>query len=109
MRQRLPGKPLLARCERRRYSPVGNVHHLLVPGNLGDEVSGVGQVDGDGHPDAQRAHVVVLAEELLDHGLGVGVEAAAEVGTVLLLEADAATWKAGAGISVKVGQGSKVR
>ena len=70
---------------------VGDVDDLLVAQNLGDEVARVGQVADDGHAHAQHEDIGVLAQEGLDHGLGVGVVGAREVGLVVFREALART------------------
>jgi hypothetical protein len=44
---------------------VGDVHDLLVPHNLGDEIARVLQVGGDGHADSQRADIVELLQQIL--------------------------------------------
>ena len=77
---------------------VGDVHHALVLGDLRHEVARR-QIVRDGHAHAQDQHVGVHLLELgvignrdtclLCHRLGVAVEAAGEVGLVLLREPNA--------------------
>ncbi len=45
---------------------IGNVHHLLIPGNLHDEISWVLKIWSDGHPHTQGAHIVKLFQEFFN-------------------------------------------
>jgi len=45
---------------------IGNVHHLLIPGNLRDEISWVLKIWSDGHPHTQGAHIVKLFQEFFN-------------------------------------------
>jgi len=60
---------------------VGHVDDLGVIGDFGDEVARV-QVVGDGHAQAQDQAIRVEFQDVFDPGLGVGVEAVAEIGRV---------------------------
>eukprot|EP00959_Pyramimonas_sp_CCMP1952_P083263 1740350-Pyramimonas_sp.AAC.1 len=86
---------------------VGDVHHLLVVGDLVHEVARVGQVGGDGHAHAQREHMLVVVHEALHQCLGEGVEGAHEVGFVILLEADTAAHGVG-GVVLEDAAGGEV-
>mmetsp|Transcript_29652 Transcript_29652/g.51563 ORF Transcript_29652/g.51563 Transcript_29652/m.51563 type:complete len:251 (+) Transcript_29652:236-988(+) len=66
---------------------VGDVHHLLVRGDLGDEVPGR-EVVADGHAHAQHAEGAVDLQHLLNHSLGERVKATIEVGLLIFSE----TW-----------------
>jgi hypothetical protein len=64
---------------------VGDVDDVVVFCDFRYEGAAV-QVVGDGHADAEDKASRVLYEDVFDADFGVGVEAAAEVGWVLLCE-----------------------
>lgn len=57
---------------------VGHIDNFGVARDLGDEVARV-EIVGDGHAEAEDEGVGIVLENVFDAGLGVGVEAAAEV------------------------------
>jgi len=70
---------------------VGNVDHLLVASNLGDEVAGILEVLDNGHAHAEGKDIRELLKEALNHSLSKGVIRTGKVGLVALLEALART------------------
>ena len=67
---------------------IRNVDDTLVLGDLCDKVARI-QVVRNGHPHAQKKHVRVLTKQLFRQRLRIAVEAALEVGFLLLRESNA--------------------